>query len=121
MENKYLQIRKENIFTKFVKFIKGIFGKRVIEEVKYEEEIAQKQKTKTTFIEELKIEQPVDTELIKLQKQFENNEIDLKQMSNEQINKLNKLYKKQISELKEKLQSRKIELTALNKKYSTEN
>lgn len=52
------------------------------------------------------------------------NEIDLCEMSNEQIHELNLLYKRQVSELKKKLNDKKTELSIMQQKiksYSTTN
>lgn len=122
MENKYLQIKKENIFSKFVNFIKGIFGMKVEQEIPSPKEIIEKKEIKSTFLDELKIERQEDPELIKLQNQFENKEIDLCVISDEEIKSLNSLYKRQISDLKEKLDDKKTQLAIIKsriKNYST--
>lgn len=113
MENKSLQVRKENVFSKVINFIKGLFkineetpiAKPVIEKVKVEP-------ATTNFMDSIKIEQD-DPSIMKLQKQFENNEMDLCLMSNEEVHSLNSLYNKQIANLKDKLNIKKTELNLL--------
>ena len=73
-------------------------------------------------MDELRLYKEEDPTLLKLQNQFEKNEIDLCVMSNEEIHDLNSLYKRQVSELKKKLTDKKTELNIMQrriKSYST--
>lgn len=119
MENKYLQVRKESIFTRFVNFIKGIFGKKVEQEIPAPVETIEKKDVKSNFFDEIRINKEEDKELLDLQSKYENNEIDLCVMSNEEIHKLNSLYKRQVSDLKKKLDDKKTELAIMKNRIKS--
>ena len=73
MENKYLQVRKENVFTKFINFFKKLFYK---EQINTEENInSEIIDSKKEFLDEIKLEHEDDSVLINLQKKYENKEI----------------------------------------------
>ena len=84
---------KENIFTRFINFIKRIFGNEELKQISEKTEVIVNQETKSNFLESLRLYKDEDLEILKLQKQYEKNEIKLQEMSNEQIHKLNLLYK----------------------------
>ena len=96
--NKSLQIRKATIFSKIVNFIKGLF------KPKYKA-INQHNPSSVSLIDS---EQ--DFELISLQDKFENNQIKLSELSDNQVQNLNTLYLKQIDILKQTLSYKKIEM-----------
>ena len=72
-----------------------------------------KQETLKKIIEVLQLNKDDNQTLLNLQKQFENNEIDLSVMSDEEIDALNSLYKKQVSELKKILDNKQTELNII--------
>lgn len=112
---------KENIFTRFINFIKRMFGKEEPKQILAKTEVITKQEPKSNFLDELRLYKE-DPTLLKLQNQYEKSEIDLCVMSNEQIHDLSSLYKRQVSELKKKLNDKKTELSIMQhkiKSYST--
>jgi len=115
MENKFLQVRKESILKKIFNFIQNIFNKKgtVIEENNNKNV---NDNIKDTFIKQIKINNESNSEISKLQKKFENNEITLDSMSDEEVHNLNLLYKEQISNLNKKLDEKKSELKILKNK-----
>jgi len=119
MENKYLQVRKESIFTRFVNFIKGIFGKKVEQEIPAPVETIENKDVKSNFFDEIRINKEEDKELLDLQSKYENNEIDLCVMSNEEIHELNSLYKRQVSDLKKKLDDKKTQLAIMKNRIKS--
>lgn len=122
MENKYLQVRKENIFTRFVNFIRGIFGKKVVQEVPTQVEKIENNDIKSNFFDDIKIEKEENKELIELQTKYENNEINLAMLSDKEIDELDLLYKRQVTELKKKLEDRRTLLNIIKHRmgnYST--
>ena len=119
MENKYLQVRKESIFTRFVNFIKGIFGKKVEQEIPAPVETIEKKEVKSNFFDEIRIYKEENKELLDLQSKYENNEIDLCVMSNEEIHELNSLYKRQVSDLKKKLDDKKTQLAIMQNRIKS--
>jgi len=121
MENKYLQVRKESIFTRFVNFIKGIFGKKVEKEISVQAEKIEEKDVKSDFLNEMRIYKEENEELLDLQSKYENKEIDLGVMSDEEVHELNLLYKRQISDLKKNLEDKKTQLSIMKhriKNYS---
>ena len=118
---------KENIFTRFIKFIKKIFESEEPKQIPAKTEVMSKpefvkQEPKSNFMNELRLNKEENSSLLELQNQFEKNEIDLRVMSNEQIHDLNSLYKRQVSELKKKLNDKKTELSIMQhriKSYSS--
>lgn len=122
MENKYLQVRKESTFTRFVNFIKGIFGQKAEHDIPTPVETIEKKDVKSNFFDEIRINKEENKELLELQSKYENNEIDLCVMSNEEIHELDSLYKRQVSDLKKKLDDKKTQLSIIKnriKSYST--
>ena len=116
MENKYLQVRKENIFTKFINF----FRKAFYREQNIEQDIIlDMEDNRKDFLNEIKLEHEEDPNLINLQKQFENREIELSSMSAEEVHNLNLLYKRQIEELKKKLDNKKTELNMIKNRVKS--
>lgn len=113
MENKYLQVRKENIFTRFVNFIRGIFGKKVEQEVSVQEEKIENKDVKSNFFDDIRIDKEENKELIDLQTKYENNEINLLMLSDKEIDELDLLYKRQVNDLKKKLDDRKKQLNIM--------
>lgn len=113
---------KENIFTKFINFIKRMFGKEEPKQIPTKTEVIAKQEQKSNFLDELRLYKEENPTLLKLQNQYEKSEIDLCVMSNEQIHDLSALYKRQVAELKKKLNDKKTELSIMQDKinsYST--
>lgn len=122
MENKYLQVRKESIFAKFINFIKGIFEKKVEQEILTQVEQIESKEVKSNFFDEIKINKKENKELIDLQSKYENNELDLAMLSDEKIDELNSIYKRQVVDLKKKLDDKKTQLGIMKhriKSYST--
>lgn len=66
----------------------------------------QSDKRKDAFMESIRNVENEETKLLKLQKQFDNKEIDKSQLSKEQIADLTALYKKQINELEQSNEKR---------------
>lgn len=123
-KNKSLQVRKENIFTKFLNFFKNLFKTKkqelgyIQQDIILEKERVQNIVTpevKRDFKSEIKIGQE-NNELLYLQKKFENNEVTISSMSNEQIRDLIILYKEQVRNLKAKINEKKSELNTRKSK-----
>ena len=123
-KDKSLQVRKENIFTKFLNFFKNLFKPKkqelgyIQQDIILEKERVQNIVTpevKKDFKSEIKIGQE-NNELLYLQKKFENNEVTISSMSNEQIRDLIILYKEQVRNLKAKINEKKSELNTRKSK-----
>lgn len=116
MENKYPQVIKNNIFKKIIKYFKRLFEKDEIETIEIEPK--EKNNDRNDFISNLKISNEENDKIFKILKQYENNEITLESLSDEELEKLNILYEKQLIELNKKLEDRTNELNMLEKEYS---
>lgn len=116
MENKYLQVGKENILKKFINFIKGIFGKKEEPKDNIEMKKAEKESEATNFFDTIKVVKDEDKEMIALQNKYENNEVNLSSLSDEEISELSELYKRQVSDLKKKLEDKKQQLEIAKKR-----
>lgn len=110
-EKSLIVVKEESLFYKIKKFFLGLFRRKEI--IENEPQIAnidnneiQINNQKNAFIESIRNIENEETKLLKLQKQFDNREIDKSQLSKEQIVDLTKLYKKQISELKQSNEKR---------------
>lgn len=120
--DKSLQVRKENFFTKFINFFKGLL-KKDKNNLGYTQKdiILQKERVrniitpveKKEFKDGVKVEVKTD-ETLNLQKQFESNEESANNMTDEQINSLILLYKDQVATLREKINMRRAELEKMN-------
>lgn len=112
---------KESIFTRFINFIKRVFGNEEPKQIPAETKVIQKQEPKSNFFDDLRIseEKVEDSPIIKLQNQFENGEMDLCFMSDEEIHNLSQLYKTQVADLKTKLKNKQQELNMLQKKLAS--
>lgn len=111
MEKKYLQVRKENILTKIVNFIKRKFFKsRKNQIIQESEQVNKKENPQSDFIDRVRIYKVEKSELLQLQRKFENNEIDFSGMSDKEVHELNSLYERQVSDLQKKLDDKKTEM-----------
>ena len=108
MENKeksLINVNEKSIFYKIKVFFVRLFNGKNTAVYTHEtksaksNEVNNNTRLKDNFIETLRNIDDEETKLLKLQKQYENNEINIKQLSKEQLIALIEQYKKQISEL----------------------
>ena len=110
-EKSLMVVKEKSIFYRIKSFFLKLFRKNAItenqtqitDEENYE---VQSNKQKDSFVEYIRNIENEETKLLKLQKQFDNGEINKNQLSEEQIADLTALYKKQISNLKESNEKR---------------
>lgn len=114
--NKSLIVRKDNFITKLMNFFKGLFRKKIKEEI-VEEVVVERNDARVDFLNSIK-EQQDNPEIVKLQQAYENNMVKSEDMTYEQILNLNKLYKKQIKKIDEDLNMKKININILKKKIA---
>lgn len=106
-EKSLMVVNEKSIFYKIKTFFLRLFKKNEIDEnISQTTNIESNEKQandikKDTFLESIKNIENEETKLLKLQKQFDNGEIDKSQLSKEQIADLTDLYKKQISDLEQ--------------------
>lgn len=111
-EKSLMVVNKKSIFHKIKAFFVKLFRRDTIHQNESQveaiktNEIQSNIKQKNDFIETIRNIENDETRLLKLQKQFDNGEIDRSQLSKEQILKLTELYKKQINDLKESNEKR---------------
>lgn len=74
-------------------------------------EISTTNEDRINFVNEIKVKKMEATpELLDLQSKFESNQIELKDLTDEQLDDLNDLYQMQIEELRQKINSTKSEI-----------
>ena len=111
-EKSLMVVNKKSIFYKIKAFFVKLFRENSVYQNESQVEtikdnaIQPNIKQKDDFIETLRNIENDETKLLKLQKQFDNGEIDRNQLSEEQIAKLTELYKKQINDLEESNEKR---------------
>lgn len=110
-EKSLMVVKEKSIFYRIKSFFLKLFRKNAITEnqtqITNEENYeVQSNKQKDSFVEYIRNIENEETKLLKLQKQFDNGEINKNQLSEEQIADLTALYKKQISNLKESNEKR---------------
>lgn len=101
--NKELIQHRETILSKLKRFLKNFFSKEenkiIVNKVKYNED----------FKKQLIIKENEDEKRLKeLKKLYDNRELDEKNISNEDIDKLIEMYNKEIHELRVDTQRRKM-------------
>ena len=97
---------KENIFTRFMNFIKKIFGKDAPKQITEKSQVIEEPVSKTNFFDEIKVvpeESTVNSKSMDLQKRFENDEIDLCVMSDEEIHEFEEQMQKNLQNERKKL------------------
>ena len=106
-EKSLIAVNKKSLFYRIKMFFWGLFKGKKSTEFEPKTETAQTAENqsssiqKDTFMESIRNIENEETKLLKLQKQFDNREIDKNQLSKKQIADLTELYKKQISDLEQ--------------------
>ena len=144
MKDKYLIEKKENIFTKILKFLKNLFKKDTKNNIEksdiYSNEIykdenqssnynnsisesTSKEEEYTTkyesdFLNYLRVDNRENPELLELQRRFESKEILMSEMSEKDLIRLNDLYNRPINNMKRDLENKKTKVGMLKFKLS---
>lgn len=105
-EKSLITVNENSIFYKIKTFFLRLFGKNnnIVNEPQItpiDNNNVQSNKRKDAFMESIRNVEDEETKLLKLQKQFDNREIDTSQLSKKQIADLTALYKKQINDLEQ--------------------
>lgn len=100
---------------RFLDFFKKLFGKKEPKKITAGIENTE-EKNKPTFLDEIKVENEKNSELVRLQKQYERGEVNLYDLPYEQVHELRLLYERQVTELKKTLEGKKVELKLLQNK-----
>lgn len=112
-EESLINVNKKSIFYKikvfFVRLFKGNDTEIYTPEIKNVNSngVNNSTRPKDNFIETLRNIEDEETRLLKLQRKYENSEINIGQLSKEQLIALKEQYKKQICELEKSNESRK--------------
>ncbi len=107
MENNLPTIKKENIFIKIKKWFISIFKKAEIVETTYHETVIEdinqniEEMKKSTFKDELKVESK--DRILALQRKLKEKQMEISELTDEELDELIELYKVQIEEKKQKL------------------
>ena len=105
-EKSLITVNENSILYKIKTFFLRLFGKNnnIVNEPQItpiDNNNVQSNKRKDAFMESVRNVEDEETKLLKLQKQFDNREIDTNQLSKKQIADLTALYKKQINDLEQ--------------------
>ena len=105
-EKSLITVNENSILYKIKTFFLRLFGKNnnIVNETQItpiDNNNVQSNKRKNAFMESIRNVEDEETKLLKLQKQFDNREIDTRQLSRKQIADLTALYKKQINDLEQ--------------------
>lgn len=105
-EKSLITVNENSILNKIKSFFLRLFGKNnnIVNEPQItliDNNNVQSNKRKDAFMESIRNVEDEETKLLKLQKQFDNREIDTSQLSKKQIADLTALYKKQINDLEQ--------------------
>lgn len=124
-EKSLVQVNENSIFYKIKSFFRNLFHrKQIVNEVNLIEnniqELTEKEKTKNSFMEEIRKIEDEETKLLKLQKKYRSGEIKGEELSEKQILALGKLYDKQIAELRKYNAIEKQKLLEYRRKLQTE-
>lgn len=106
MKEKYLEVRKENIFSKLSIFFRNIFKKKETKELPQELVLKEKKEVQNNEDVNIKNEENEEDRLLELQTKFENNVIDIGDISDDDLELLYHLYKKQNDGLRKILEDK---------------
>ena len=137
MKNDYLIEKKENIFTKILDFFKRLFKKENLNKNINENSLNnisdsisnnmekndygykdERSGEESEFLNYLRIDKKEDPALLELQSKFENKEVLMSELSDEELIKLNELYIRQIDNMKRELENKKTKIGMLKFKLS---
>lgn len=114
MKNDYLIERKENFFTKVINFIRGLFKKDgSIQSETTDSNTVYSSTNNSEFMDYIKIEKDEDKKLLEMQAKFENKEILMSEMSDNDLILLKKLYDSQIEDLNKEIDNKKTKIGML--------
>lgn len=121
MKNNKLMTYKENIFTKISNFFKNLFfrnKKMVIKDI--DEKIICDNSKKEYFIEKIAIKENEEEKRLKiLQLQYDNGEIDEKNISEEDMDKLIEMYENETEKLNADTEMRKKHIAQMLKELKS--
>lgn len=106
-EKKLMKKNENSIVYKIKQFFMKLFNKKDIAVEEWEEQQDCTHKNNSAFKEKMKVEELNETQVLELQQKYRDGDINLKELTNEQIDKLCDLYDKQIEELKKNIESKR--------------
>ena len=114
---------KDNIFSKFINMIKRIFtfNKALPEANEDIQSInVNQENNKDVFKNDLKVDTFEESKvLLELQKKFQTNQIQLIDLTDQQLDDLSELYDRQIADLKKKIEEKEQEILLARQKIQT--
>ena len=118
-EKKLMKKNENSIISKIKRFFTKLFNKQdeVVEVGEEQQDYAQK--NNSAFKDNMKVEELTEERVLELQQKYRNGDVSLKELTNEEIDKLCELYDEQISELQKRIESKRsiIEEYKKNKPY----
>lgn len=116
-EKKLMKKNENSIVYKIKKFFIKLFNKKDISVEEHEEQQASMRKDNSSFKVNMKVEELNDAKVLELQQKYRKGEINLKELTNEEIDKLCELYDEQICEIQKKIESKRSIIEEYQKKY----
>ena len=118
-EKKLMKKNENSIISKIKRFFTKLFNKQdeVVEVGEEQQDYAQK--NNSAFKDNMKVEELTEERVLELRQKYRNGDVSLKELTNEEIDKLCELYDEQISELQKRIESKRsiIEEYKKNKPY----
>ena len=116
--NKLVEVKNESIFSKIKNFIKNLFSskeKSIIDNTVKEEDVKKIEKSETVqekdkFTESIKNYENKDNDIIVLKNLYHEGKISVKELTDEQLERICEFYDEQIFRIKESNERRKAKL-----------
>lgn len=118
-EKKLTKRNKNSIVYKIKKFFMKLFNKKDVVAENIEEQQESTRKNNSAFKDNMKVEELNDNKVLELQQKYRNGIVSVKELTNEEIDKLCDLYDEQIEKLKKEIKAKSgaIEEYKKRKKY----
>ena len=118
-EKKLMKKNENSIVYKIKRFFIKLFNKKDISVEEHEEQQASMRKDNSSFKVNMKVEELTEERVLELQQKYRNGDVSLKELTNEEIDKLCELYDEQICELQKRIESKRSIIEEYQKKYKT--
>lgn len=115
-EKKLMKRNENSIFYKIKKFFMKLFNKKDVVAKDIEEQQESTRKNNSAFKDNMKVEKLNDEKVLELQQKYRNGIVSVKELTNEEIDKLCDLYDEQIEELKKEIKAKSGAIEAYKKR-----
>lgn len=116
-EKKLMKKNENSIAYKIKNFFMKLFNKKDIAVEEVEEQQANIHKGNIAFKDNMKVEELNEERVLELQQKYRNGDVNLKELTNEEVDRLCALYDEQIGELQKRIESKRSIIEEYQKKY----